>query len=184
MELDRAFYLVCHSQGLWVTRQRTLQVNRCGRCSSQFLAPIGDDTADACPFCRLALRYRRDKRLQANYLQPASYVPGPDGGMRDTPVSEATWLRRVYADGIADNALQERQARRARLRAAKRRQATGAAIRAAYRAMQTQSMRPTKVKVAQIVGISRQKLSEEYAGLWAELESKKKMSPLPNEMSP
>jgi len=74
ISFDRAFNLVCHLDGLWITPTRSFDLTSCRRCGSRYLAPLNDvSTIDYCVFCRLVERYPIDVRVQARF--PARALP-------------------------------------------------------------------------------------------------------------
>jgi hypothetical protein len=76
ISFDRAFDLVSHSDGIWITRSPSFAVVTCPSCASEFLAAIGTvPTADACPFCKLVKRYGNDRRVQTSF--PTHPLPDP-----------------------------------------------------------------------------------------------------------
>lgn len=75
ISFDRAFDLVCHTEGIWIADRPHLAVATCPSCLSRFLAGLGETPCRscACPFCRLIKRYPCDKRVQATF--PARALP-------------------------------------------------------------------------------------------------------------
>lgn len=60
---DRAFVIVCRTEGIWST-DRELAMKDCTRCDKSYLVALGDDVLP-CPFCHLIKRQRYDRRVQA-----------------------------------------------------------------------------------------------------------------------
>ena len=75
ISFDRAFDLVCHTQGIWIADRPHLTLAICRQCRCQHLVALGESTRDGrgCPFCRLVQRYRCDKRVQATF--PSRSLP-------------------------------------------------------------------------------------------------------------
>ena len=69
VSFDRAFDLVCHIHGIWITDRPHLALASCPQCGSQHITAVGGNPNDgrACPFCRLVKRYRVDQRIQASF---------------------------------------------------------------------------------------------------------------------
>ena len=69
ISFDRAFDLVCHTEGIWIADRPHLALATCAHCQSQHLTAIGESpsTSRACPFCHLVKRYRLDRRVQATF---------------------------------------------------------------------------------------------------------------------
>jgi len=69
ISFDRAFDLVCHTHGIWLTDRPHLAVATCPCCKSRYLTGLGEPATQrhACPFCKLIKRYRSDKRVQATF---------------------------------------------------------------------------------------------------------------------
>lgn len=67
---DRAFDLVAHVTGLWTSDGASIAMTACARCGCEFLdIPLGRlHQHDACPFCRMLVRYHLDPRIAA-FLQ-------------------------------------------------------------------------------------------------------------------
>jgi hypothetical protein len=67
---DRAFDLVAHVTGLWASDGASIAMAACARCGCEFLdIPRGRlHQHDACPFCKLLVRYHLDPRIAA-FLQ-------------------------------------------------------------------------------------------------------------------
>jgi flagellar transcriptional activator FlhC len=75
ISFDRAFDLVCHTQGIWIADRPQLARATCACCKSRYLAGLGENPrhARACPFCKLITRYWCDKRVQATF--PSRSLP-------------------------------------------------------------------------------------------------------------
>jgi hypothetical protein len=75
ISFDRAFDLVCHTQGIWITDRPYLALATCVCCQCQHLTALGErpSVRRACPFCQLVKRYRCDKRVQATF--PSRSLP-------------------------------------------------------------------------------------------------------------
>jgi hypothetical protein len=116
---------------------------------------------------------RSDKWFEAVKAKAAEFnnfpAPLPACEVGHTAKSVARWVWKHYTGRLTDEAFSARQAQRGKRRAAQRREGTSEAIRAAFAGLVEAGQRPTKKAVAEVVGISRQKLSEDYAGLWNEL---------------
>ena len=55
---DRAFDLVCHSDGIWLADAPSLDLIKCPVCSSHYVAALGDVAGpEGCVFCKLVKRY-------------------------------------------------------------------------------------------------------------------------------
>lgn len=69
ISFDRAFDLVCHTQGIWITDRPHLALATCPCCSSRYLTGLGESPrhSRACPFCKVIKRYQCDKRVQATF---------------------------------------------------------------------------------------------------------------------
>ncbi len=69
ISFDRAFDLVCHTQGIWITDCPHLALATCPCCSSRYLTGLGESPrhSRACPFCKVIKRYQCDKRVQATF---------------------------------------------------------------------------------------------------------------------
>ena len=69
INFDRAFDLVCHTQGIWIADRPQLALATCPRCQSQHLTGLGERPSPhrPCPFCKLVKRYWCDKRVQATF---------------------------------------------------------------------------------------------------------------------
>ena len=69
INFDRAFDLVCHTQGIWIADRPQLALATCPRCQSQHLTGLGERPSHhrPCPFCQLVKRYWCDKRVQATF---------------------------------------------------------------------------------------------------------------------
>lgn len=78
ISFDRAFDLVCHTEGIWLASERHLQLLACLACRSRYLATLGElPDCSRCSFCKLIRRYRSDSRMQAMF--PPRSMP-PDSG--------------------------------------------------------------------------------------------------------
>lgn len=71
LNFDRAFDLVCHTDGLWKYKKAHLALHRCPRCGSSYLANVGLVVTHSgeCLFCRLVRRYPFDVRLQNGFTR-------------------------------------------------------------------------------------------------------------------
>lgn len=71
LSFDRAFYIVSWTDRLWAwaAREPVFRFTGCGRCHCRYLAPLAAvaNHARDCPFCKLMLRYRRDRRLHRHF---------------------------------------------------------------------------------------------------------------------
>ena len=71
LSFDRVFYVVSWTDRLWAwaAREAVFRFTRCGHCHCRYLAPPAsvDNHARDCPFCKLILRYRRDRRLSSRF---------------------------------------------------------------------------------------------------------------------
>lgn len=69
ISFDRAFDLAAHTDGQWLTCTRSFSLVVCPSCGSEYLATFGamPRTNDACPFCKLVLRYATDQRVQGAF---------------------------------------------------------------------------------------------------------------------
>jgi hypothetical protein len=73
LSFDRVFYVVSWTDRLWAwaTREAVFRFTACGNCHCRYLAPpaaVANHVRD-CPFCKLTLRYRRDRRLTSRFPQ-------------------------------------------------------------------------------------------------------------------
>jgi len=71
LSFDRVFYVVSWTDRLWAwaTREAVFRFSACGHCHCRYLAPpvsVANHARD-CPFCKLTLRYRRDRRLHGRF---------------------------------------------------------------------------------------------------------------------
>lgn len=71
LSFDRAFYVVCWTDALWAWagREAVFWFTACACCHCRYLAPpavVANDERD-CPFCKLQLRYERDRGLQGRF---------------------------------------------------------------------------------------------------------------------
>jgi hypothetical protein len=75
---DRAFDLVAHVSGLWRSAGTSIAMAVCTRCGCEFVdVPLGrQHQHDACPFCKLLVRYHLDPRITA-FLQGRPRRPQP-----------------------------------------------------------------------------------------------------------
>lgn len=77
LSFDRIFYLVSWTDRLWAwaAREAVFHCTTCSHCHCRYLAlPAAvDNHARDCPFCKLTLRYRRDRRLDRRY--PERRIP-------------------------------------------------------------------------------------------------------------
>lgn len=69
ISFDRAFDLVCHTQGIWAVPSPQLALATCPLCQSRYLTGLGERPCQdrPCPFCQLIKRYSCDKRVQATF---------------------------------------------------------------------------------------------------------------------
>ncbi|HVR52861.1 MAG: hypothetical protein DI587_03545 [Variovorax paradoxus] len=69
ISFDRAFDLVAHTAGLWITSVPSFDLRACAHCASDYLDAVGVHQGHdgACPFCRMIERHRRDPRLTASF---------------------------------------------------------------------------------------------------------------------
>jgi hypothetical protein len=91
LSFDRVFYVVCWTDRLWAwaTREAVFRFTACGQCHCRYLAPptAVDNHARDCPFCKLTLRYRRDRRLDSRF--PERDYPHVAGLLAETITSAA-----------------------------------------------------------------------------------------------
>lgn len=71
LSFDRVFYLVSWTDRLWAwaAREAVFHFMPCGNCHCRYLAPptaLANHGRD-CPFCKLMLRYPRDRRLNSRF---------------------------------------------------------------------------------------------------------------------
>jgi hypothetical protein len=71
ISFDRAFDLVCRTQGIWTSDCPHLSILLCPSCKSRYLSGLGESATQsyACPFCKLIKRYHYDKRVRATFPQ-------------------------------------------------------------------------------------------------------------------
>jgi len=69
LTLDRAFYVVCWTDGLWATREKALRFATCTVCHSRYIAALAghEHHERDCPFCRLWSRYAADPRIKGRF---------------------------------------------------------------------------------------------------------------------
>jgi flagellar transcriptional activator FlhC len=71
LSFDRAFYLVSWTDRLWAwaAREAVFRFTACTRCHCRYLTPPAtvENHARDCPFCKLMLRYRRDRNLRHRF---------------------------------------------------------------------------------------------------------------------
>lgn len=71
LSFDRVFYIVSWTDRLWAwaAREAVFRVATCSRCHCRYLAPPAavDNHARDCSFCKLMLRYRRDRALRSRF---------------------------------------------------------------------------------------------------------------------
>lgn len=72
ISFDRAFDLAAHTDGIWVTKERSFAVVACLLCGSDHIAPFGAkaEHAGECPFCRLIQRHDVDPRVRGCFPTP------------------------------------------------------------------------------------------------------------------
>jgi flagellar transcriptional activator FlhC len=74
LSFDRVFYVVSWTDRLWAwaAREAVFRFTPCGHCHCRYLAPPTaiDNHARDCPFCKLMLRYQRDRRLNSRFSEP------------------------------------------------------------------------------------------------------------------
>jgi hypothetical protein len=91
LSFDRVFYVVSWTDRLWAwaTRDAVFRFTACGQCHCRYLAPPAavDNHARDCPFCKLTLRYRRDRRLDGRF--PERDYPHVAGLLAETLASAA-----------------------------------------------------------------------------------------------
>lgn len=75
LSFDRVFYLISWTDRLWAwaAREAVFRFTVCKHCHSRYLAPPAamDNHPRDCPFCKLTLRYRRDRRLDFRFPERA-----------------------------------------------------------------------------------------------------------------
>jgi hypothetical protein len=73
LSFDRVFYVVSWTDRLWAwaARDAVFRFTACSQCHCRYLAPPAavDNHARDCPFCKLTLRYQRDRRLDSRFPQ-------------------------------------------------------------------------------------------------------------------
>lgn len=75
LSFDRAFSLVCLTEGMWAQTQREFSLIACNTCHGRYLTAICDHHyGDACPYCALA---KLDEEAQQAYVHPVP-LPSPD----------------------------------------------------------------------------------------------------------
>ena len=68
ISFDRGFDLAAHTDGLWLTTERSFSIVTCPACGSDYLVTYGGTaSSDDCPFCRLLQRYNTDQRIQTSF---------------------------------------------------------------------------------------------------------------------
>ena len=69
ISFDRAFDLVSHTEGRWLTKTQSFSTVSCPSCRSEYLSALGAITGSPaeCPFCKLLQRYSTDTRVQASF---------------------------------------------------------------------------------------------------------------------
>lgn len=69
ISFDRAFDLVAHTEGRWLTSTKSFATASCPECHSDYLAAFGATARSNrdCPFCKLVNRYGVDQRVQASF---------------------------------------------------------------------------------------------------------------------
>jgi len=79
ISFDRAFDLVAHTDGIWLTETQSFSLVTCPRCHSAFLAAFGAvaRSNDPCPFCKLVQRYGTDPRVQSSFPARPLAAPAP-----------------------------------------------------------------------------------------------------------
>jgi len=95
LSFDRVFYVVSWTDRLWAwaTREAVFRFLACGRCHCRYLAPPAAvvNHARDCPFCKLTLRYPRDRRLNSRFPE------------RDHPHVAAELARTLRLGGRGDD---------------------------------------------------------------------------------
>ncbi len=69
INLDRAFALVCHLEGIWAAKSACLALSTCDQCGSDyvhFVRARSPAIAD-CPFCNVIRRFPLDPRYRAAF---------------------------------------------------------------------------------------------------------------------
>ena len=82
LSFDRVFYVVSWTDRLWAwaAREAVFQFTPCCKCHCRYLAPVSavHNHARDCPFCKLEIRYRRDRRVSQRFPErDAAQRPGP-----------------------------------------------------------------------------------------------------------
>jgi hypothetical protein len=76
LSFDRVFYVVSWTDRLWAwaAREAVFRFTACNQCHCRYLAlpATVDNHARDCSFCKLALRYRRDRRLDSRFPERAT----------------------------------------------------------------------------------------------------------------
>ncbi|MCL1961967.1 MAG: flagellar transcriptional regulator FlhC [Desulfovibrionaceae bacterium] len=69
ISFDRAFDLVSHATGRWLSTAKSFSIFACPACKSEYLTGLSLAPANNhdCPFCKLLTRHARDPRIQAAY---------------------------------------------------------------------------------------------------------------------
>jgi len=84
ISFDRAFDLVAHTEGLWITDTLSFSLLTCPTCHSEFLTAYGAVARSngECPFCKLVRRYGSDPRVQEAFpVQPLAAPSAEQLGM-------------------------------------------------------------------------------------------------------
>jgi hypothetical protein len=94
LSFDRVFYVVSWTDRLWAwaAREAVFRFTPCAKCHCRYLAPPSavDNHARDCPFCKLALRYRRDRRVSNRFPE------------RDHPQLASVLARTARSAGFGD----------------------------------------------------------------------------------
>ena len=105
ISFDRAFDLVAHTDGIWLTETQSFSLVTCPTCRSAFLAAFGAvaRSNDACPFCKLVQRYGTDPRVQSSFSGSAVGRAGPNAAgdvesVGKPCVTVVTHARRIGCD--------------------------------------------------------------------------------------
>lgn len=71
---DRAFELVAHLEGRWLTDTALLCVVVCRQCANCYLSAAGtvESSSKACPFCRMRRRCEIDSRIRGGFCLSTS----------------------------------------------------------------------------------------------------------------
>ena len=69
VSFDRAFDIACHLKGLWAHPSVSIALYPCAKCRSLYLSTVGNQApgSSGCIFCRLLVRYRKDRRIQSSF---------------------------------------------------------------------------------------------------------------------